>query len=45
MSISRSALAEVPLCAEPAPAGSKGKPPPPRRVTAQSDAVQQPEAR
>ena len=45
MSISARALSEVPLCADSAPAASKGKPPPKRTIAANADAVQQPEAR
>jgi hypothetical protein len=44
MSIARSALGELPLSSDP-PAASKGKPPPNRSITPNSDAVQQPEAR
>jgi hypothetical protein len=45
MSIAASAIGEMPICADSAPAASRKKPPPKRTVTATADAVQQPEAR
>jgi hypothetical protein len=45
MSMAESAVAEMPIGADPSPATSTRKPPPNRRATAKADAVQQPEPR
>jgi hypothetical protein len=44
MSVGASAIAQLPIGADDAPAAS-GKTPPKRTISAQADAVQQPEAR